>query len=180
MSSSTRTSTSTASHTATVSAGDVREVMRLITSDVQAVCRAAAQAALSFDMDAALVDASILILNGIVRSVALQIYLSGTVVREYVFELSDSQAGTTGPPAGQPPLGYVPPGAKIRLSVTPDTRVSAAEREAWFARLGWTTDAAPLAYAAGTTQATYGAFRSGGLAIQRSWKVNPKYDRATS
>lgn len=172
----TRTNTLTATHTVSVSANDVREVMRLITSDIQAVCRAAAQAAQTFDMDQALVDASLFVLNGVASAVNLEIYLDGTVIREYRFLLSDAASGPSGPPAGQPPLGYVPPGACIRLSVTPDPRTPAAERQAWYARLGW-MDAEPLSYAPGTTQTAYGTFASGGLRVQRHLMSNPDYDR---
>ena len=167
---------STATRTVSVSAADVREAMRLITLDVQAVCRAAAQAAQTFDMDQALIDTSILILNGIASAVNVQIFLDRTVIREYRFVLSDGPAGPSGPQGGQPPLGYVPPGARIRLSVTPDPRTPAAERDAWFARLNW-TDAEPLSYAPGTTQATYGSFTSGGLRVKRQLMSNPNYDR---
>jgi len=173
----THINTATGTHTVTVSAADVRETMRFISLDIQAVCRAAAQAALTFEMDQALIDVALLVLNGIASAVNLQIFLDRTVIREYRFQLSDAPAGPSGPPAGQPPLGYTPPNARIRLSVTPDQRTPASEREAWFDRLGW-TDAEPLSYASGTTQATYGRFVSGGLRVQRQLMSNPNYDRS--
>ena len=172
----TRTNSSTATHTVSVSSSDVRQVMQMITSDIQAVCRAAADAARTFDVDAALVDASILILNGVISGVALQIFLGTTIVREYRFELNDSQGGPSGPPAGQPPLGYVPEGARVRLTCTPDQRTPPAERQAWFDRLGW-TNSEPLSHPSGTTDSSFGGFRSGGLFVERLLKSNPKYDR---
>lgn len=172
----TTTYATTSTTTISVSASDVRQIMRLITLDTQAVCRAASQAARTFDIDQALIDVSLLLLNGIVSGIGLQIYADSVVIREYRFQLTDAASGTAGLPAGQPPLGYVPPGARIRLNVTPDLRTPAAEREAWFDRLGW-SDAAPLSYASGTTQTTYGTFVSGGLRVQRQLMSNPSYDR---
>ena len=168
--------TDTASYTNTVSAADVRQVMRLITADVEAVCRAAAHAARAFDLDAALTDVSILTLNGVIGAVHLILHKDGMIVRAYSFKFQDGPADFSGPPAGNPPLGYVPDGARVRLSVSPDPRVPESERRAWFDRLGWTT-AEPLRYPTGIAHQAYGAFRSGGLYISRSLMANPDYDR---
>ena len=171
----TTTRAETSTTTFSVSATDVRQIMRDITGDIQAVCRAAAHA-LCFDTDAALVDASILILNAVASGIILRIHLNNVVVREYRFLLTESRNAASGPPSGKPPLGYVPDGARLRLSVILDERTPAAERQAWLDRLGWTTED-PLEYALGTAETTYGAFRSGGLYVQRQLRTNPKYDK---
>lgn len=175
----TSTNTSATTHTVSVSASDVRQVMRFISADIEAVCRAAAHAARAFNLDAALLDVSLLVLNGVAKGVSLEIHKDGVIVREYAFLLSDGPENTSGPPAGQPPLGYVPAGARIRVSVMPDTRVPAAERRAWFDRLGW-VDAAPLTYPKDVTTTDFGAYGSGGLGVQRHLMSNPRYDRAAS
>lgn len=175
----TTTHATTVSHTTTISSSDVRQVMRLVSMDVQAICQAAAHAALAFDLDDALTDISILVLNGVICGINLHIHLDNVVVREYSFVLKDAPSASSGPPAGQPPLGYVPAGAAIRLSVTPDTRTPEAERQAWFARLGWSSGT-PLTYPQGATHSTYGSFGSGGLSVQRQLMTNPRYDRAAS
>ena len=172
----TRTNASTATHTVTVTSADVREVMRLITGDVRAVCQAAAQAKRLFDLDENLVDISIMVLNGIVGSVHLVIELDRVVIREYQFRLVDDSAGPPGPPAGQPPLGHVPAGASLRLQVVRDPRVPEAEYQAWIKQLGWSAGE-PLTYSGGVRQTVYGAFKSGGLAVERSLRSDPAYDR---
>ncbi len=177
--SATYVNTFTATHTVTVTSADVREVMRLIASDVRAVCQAAAQARRLFDLDESLVDVSIMVLNGLVQSVHLVIELDRIVIREYQFKLVDGPAGTPGPPAGQPPLSHVPAGASLRLQVVRDPRVPEAEYQAWIKQLGWSAGE-PLTYASGVRQSVYGAFKSGGLAVERSLKSDPAYDRPRS
>ncbi len=179
MNTTTSTNSSTQTHTVTISSNDVRQVMRYIGADIQAICQAASQATHAFNMDEALVDVSVLLLNGVISGVTLWIEKEGVVVREYGFQFVDAPGGAAGPPAGQPPLGYVPSGARVRLRVTADTRLPVAEREAWFDRLGW-KDSEPLTYAQGTTQTTYGSFQSGGLSVERNLKANPAYDRPQS
>ncbi len=172
----TRTNTSTGTHTVSVSASDVRLVMRMVTGDFRAICQAAPQATRLFDLDVNLTDVSIMVLNGLVESIYLTIELNGTVIREYRFRLTDDLDGMPGPPAGQPPIGYVPAGARLRLRVVRDPRVPEAEYRAWMNSLNW-TECEPLTYANGTRQTVYGAFRSGGLAVERSLTADPAYDR---
>lgn len=177
MSSASRTNTATDTHTISINASDVRLVMRHIGADIQAVCQAASQAAGHFNMKEVLTDVSILLLNGVISGVELVIEKEGVVVREYEFQFVNSASGMSGPPAGQPPLGYVPAGARLRVRVTPDTDVPKAERDAWFDELGW-KDGEPLTYAPGTAQTAYGSFQSGGLCVERILKANPSYDRS--
>lgn len=170
------TYTSAGTHTVTVSASDVREVMRQITGDIRAVCQAAAQATKLLNLDETLLDVSIMVLNGLIQSVHLYIEINHIVIREYRFRLSDELAGAPGPPAGQPPLGYVPPCARLRLGVSRDPRVPEAEYQTWIKQLGWGEGEA-LTYATGTRQMVYGSFRSGGLAVERTLKMDPTYDK---
>ena len=175
----TMTRTKTDTHTVTVTSADVREVMRLVTADIRAICQAAAQAKRLFDLDESLIDVSVMVVQGLIESVSLAIEVDRVVVREYKFRLVDGSAGTLGPPAGQPPLGPVPAGTRLRLYVFRDPRIPLEEYQAWIKQLGWSTGE-PLVYANGVRQTVYGAFKSGGLAVERSLKSDPAYDRPWS
>lgn len=167
--------TGTETRTTTISAGDVRKVMSLVTEETRAICEAAAALSRDFDHDKSLLDISVMVLNEVIKAIKLQIYLREELVTEYAYVILDQTAEAYGPPAGKPPLGRLPNGARLRLVVIPNPAVAVVTKDAWFRRLGW-SDAKPLALPPGASYITYGAFSSGGFAVERSLLTNPKFD----
>jgi hypothetical protein len=170
------TTTRTGTETTTITAGDVRQVMALTTQEITTICERAAHVARDFDVDGAMVDCSLLALNDVIRVIRLQLYREGEIVREYSYTIADEPLVASGPPAHQPPIGSVPEGTRVRLTVQRNDRVSPEVADGWFRRLGWTT-AKPLSCPEGVQAQTYGTFASGGYGVERQFLVNPKYDR---
>jgi hypothetical protein len=169
-------STTTRVESTSITAGDVRQVMAMTTQEITTICTAAGRVARDFDVDGALVDCSLLALNDIISAIHLQLYVEGEIVREYSYVIADHPLEAHGPPADQPPLGPVPEGARVRLTVTRNPSQAQEVGDAWFRRLGWST-AGPLHRPEGVTPTTYGTFVSGGYGVERQLLVNPKFDR---
>jgi|GEM_PF-3556830 len=167
--------TRTGTNTITVTGGDVRKVLGWAVTTIKAVCKAAKHASKDFDEDAASEDLGLFVMYEIIEGFHLQIYHSGTLVREYSFDIAAEPVETWGPAADSPPLGYVPEGAHIRLVVTPNRQANREQVTEWFRRRNW-TDAAPLNRPKGTHQ-TYGAFGSGGFGLHRRLLSNPDFDK---
>jgi hypothetical protein len=163
--------------TVTTNAADVRQIMAMATTEITTIAHTIPQGSCDFDVDAALCDCSIFVLNDVIDAIQLQIYLDTQIVREYRYQIVTGSLTPYGPPANQPPLGYVPPGARIRLTVSTNPNVSWDYAQAWYRRLGW-QDVEPLDYPPNTHYVGYGNFVSGGLGLDRQMLSNPNYDRA--
>jgi hypothetical protein len=171
-----RSQSTTSSQTTTITAGDVREVMSLLTQEIETICAAAAQLSRDFDADDAMIDCSLLALNDVISTIRLQLYLGDELIREYTFEIADGLPEASGPPAHQPPLGEVPEGAHVRLAVSPNPRKCGSARNEWLGRLGWQV-AEPLHRPGDLRHEVYGAHVSGGYGVTRHLYTNPRYDR---
>jgi len=169
-------STTTATDTITFAFADIREVWRAAGQEITTICRLAGAAAMGFDPDSSIIDVNLLAMNGVISAAALEIYIGSELVRRYHYRIVTDSLASHGPDATNPPMGAVPPGARVRLTATPNPQVPKPERDAWFSRLGWKT-ATPLDYPGGTKARAYGAFVSGGYGLERSVLVNPKYDQ---
>lgn len=171
------TATRTATQTSVVSGGDIRRVVRLMSQEIRAICRAAAHMTRDFDVDSAESDLGLLVLNEVVAIIRLQIYHSDELMHEFRYVIADQPREAWGPPPEQPPLPPVPEGARVRLVVDPNSRIPPNVREGWFRKLNWTT-AAPLREPQGAIARPFGVFASGGFAVERRLLTSPKYDRA--
>jgi hypothetical protein len=170
------TSTQTRSATTTIAGGDVRKVINLASQEIRAICSATAQVTRDFDTDQAEIDLALLCLNDVISAMALEVYLGDEIVRQYTFVIAAQLLPSWGPPPDQPPLGPVPPSARVRLTVTPNPAVAKELRDDWFRKLGW-RDAEPLRLPEGATLQVYGTYVSGGYGVERQLLVNPKFDR---
>jgi len=170
----TRTQTDTISVTAT----DVRTVMELVTEEISWLQEAYADVPSDFQLDEALVDCSLLVLNQVINAIRLQFYRNGELIREHAYLIRDGTQASSGP-SSSPPLGYLPEETRVRLAVTPNPDQPKAIRDAWLARLGWQT-ATALRLPANATCQSYGALSSGGFGVERQLLVHPDYDRPVS
>ena len=170
------TATYASTQTVTISASDVRQVMRQLTTEITTICHHAAanNVFVNFDLDDALTDISILFLNDIILGAEVQFYIGHTLVREYAYQVSDDALPASGPSASQPPLGSYPAGTLVRLTLSPNTAVEQSVRDDWFERLGW--HYGELLDRTDITATRYGVFANGNYALTRELLVNPRYD----
>lgn len=170
------TTTRTGTETTTITAGDVRHVMRNFSEEINYLCNTAAKVARDFDADSAVVDCSLLALNDIVSRFCLQFYLGKELVREYSYRIACQTLEPSGPAPNKAPTGSFPAGTRVRLVAHHNLRVPEDVRNEWFRRLGW-KDVPPLECPPDVLQQRYGAFASGGFGLERHLLINPKYDR---
>ncbi len=171
------TITRTATETVSITAQDVRKVMSKWSRESRKICQAAAHASPDFDADTAEMEVAMLVLQEAICAFSLEFYVEQELVREYVFRICDDGTLTeTGPSADNPPTGYIPEKARVRLTVTPNPQVTKEHRDHWFEMLGW-ADARLLTKPEGLRTQTYGSFASGGFGLQRTLRVNPKFDQ---
>lgn len=163
----------------TTTANDVRNVMADMSVEIATICKAVAGIARDFNVDSAISDTSILVLNDVVSVVRLQFYAGDQLVREYAYFVADQPLEAFGPGADQPPLGYIPEHARVRLVVTPNPKRPADYSNDWFRRLGWSS-APSLVMPENASHETYGTHVSGGFGVERKLLVNPKFDRPLS
>jgi hypothetical protein len=174
------TTTQTATQIVSITAGDVRQVMTAMSCEIRTLCQAAAHASPDFDGDTAERELAMLALQEVVSKCSLEFYLGDELVREYSFTvIDDGTLSTTGPSADDPPTGYIPEGARVRLTAMPNPKVPKEHRDHWFEMLGWTTSKA-IKRPEGVRAQTYGAFASGSFGLQRQLLVNPKFDQAVA
>lgn len=170
-------STTTRSVSTTISATDVRAVMRDMTIEVDTICKAARAVVREFDLDSALVEVSMLVLNDVISVIRLQFYTGQELVREYRYTLLDDGTTASGPAPNNPPLvASFPPGTRVRLTVQRNPRQTDAFCNSWFQRLNWMAAAALHTPTTMTSQA-YGTFASGGIGAERRLLVNPRFDQ---
>jgi hypothetical protein len=170
------TTTRTGTATTTITAGDVRQVMADTTAEITTILKAAAQLAPDFDVDRAMVDCSLFALNDILQAIHLELYLADELVREYRYVIGEEPMQAQGPPADKPPLGTIPAGARVRLTITHNPSQAPERIEEWLRRLGW-SPARPLRVPEGVRPETYGTFVCGGYGVERQLLANPKFDR---
>lgn len=166
------TSSRTEAGTTTISAADVRAVHRDMGTEIGVIVRAFHGEGVDFDLDQTLIDLGIMQLNGLIRRIRVQAYLGGQIVREHAYEILDEAVDAWGPDPDNPPLGDVPAGCRLRLIVTQNETLPSSVREEWFRRLGW-VNAESLAYPPNARHEKYGAFASGGYAVNRSYLADP-------
>lgn len=166
----------TQTNVVTTSALNIQEVMTLLSTEGAAIARAVSSITGPYDIDGALRDVSILTLNNVASRIMIQIFLGDQIVREYRYEVVTDARSSYGPPAHQPPIGYIPDGCRMRVAIGKNPRMAPDYVAAWLRRLGW-EDASPLHYPAGTQSREYGAFASGNFGLTRNLLTNPQYDR---
>ena len=88
----------------------------------------------------------------------------------------DGTLTPNGPPADQPPVGYIPDDARVRLVAIRNPNAPPEHQAHWLKLLGSGT-ATPLVRPRGIAPEQYGTFVSGSYGVTRSLLVNPKFDR---
>ena len=68
------TTTRTRSTTVTIAGGDVRQVIRLASEEIRAICRATADLTRDFAIDETEIDLALFCLNDVISEIVLQIY----------------------------------------------------------------------------------------------------------
>lgn len=128
------------------------------------------------DLEKAMTDINIFILNACIRSIKAQLYnpTSKELIREYRFDLSDTPLTERGSDAESPPLpSRIIPGTQLRITVIPTDY--SEETCAWFTRLGW-QHVERLTESGKITSQEYGTFASGGFGVTRIVRIAEKYD----
>lgn len=167
--------TQTTTRSFSITAADVRVVMRSLAEEVRFLLKSMGVGDLA-RFEGALVDVNILALNGIVSAAHLQFYLGDELVRAHSYVIAGEPQVAAGPPPDRAPVGRLPAGTQVRLVLTPNPELPREARDPWFKQLGW-ADARPLRLPEGVAATTYGRFASGGFGIERRLLVNPRYDR---
>jgi hypothetical protein len=178
MSYGTRSQARTLTQTTTITASDVREVMNLTTQEITYICERAANLAVDFDLDQAMIDCSLLALNDIISAIKLQAYLEDDLIAEYCYSIADEPLDAWGPDADDAPLVDLPPGTRIRIAVNRNPNQPKNVCDAWMERLGWYS--APQLRQQATGHRVYGTFASGGYGVYRGLYVHPDFDRPVS
>jgi len=172
-------STKSREETTTVSAANVREVMSMTSREISTILSRLSHIAPTFGVDKAMIDVSILTLNDVIESIHLQFYSGVELIREYRYVLANQALDPWGPSPDNPPMGIVPPDARVRLVVMPNPRQSKDFCDEWFKRLGWQY-VSPLEMPDNMVHQAYGSFVSGGFGVERQLLSNPRFDTPVS
>lgn len=156
-----RTGTATTTNTSAV---HIINLMMNVTRDVSALEHAWPQVAMR-QVQAALTDVTQLLLEGIADVVFVVFHTDGAVLRSYKYSLF-TEVEAWGPPAGEPPIGELPPGTRATIALERSVSCPVELFREWMARLGWQT--CPMKMPGTAEYEHYGAFTSGPYGLERA------------
>jgi hypothetical protein len=116
---------------------DIREVWRKVGEEIQAICSRAGNMAVRFDVPKAIVEVNILAMNNVIDAVGLDIFVEDELLYRYQYRIITGAIQAFGPSAQNPPVGSLPIGARVRLTVAHNENVPETTRREWLDRLGW-------------------------------------------